>query len=152
MKDPAIIKSMLYDACLAFVQKRESSILSTIKSHQSALQTETKSSAGDKHETGRAMLQLEMEKAGKQLEDVYQMKQVLGKINMSLTEKKARLGSLILTTIGPYYLSISAGALKIEDKTYYAVSVDSPIGKCLLGSVPTDRLYFRNEFEVIDVV
>ena len=32
---------------------------------QQSLDSETKSSAGDKHETGRAMLQIDLEKAGK---------------------------------------------------------------------------------------
>ena len=36
---------------------------------QNGLQSESKSSAGDKHETGRAMLQLEAEKLGKQLQE-----------------------------------------------------------------------------------
>ncbi len=42
--------------------------------NKKALFSETKSSAGDKHETGRAMLQLEMEKTSQQLAVINQMK------------------------------------------------------------------------------
>ena len=52
----------------------------TMQSNQEALDSESKSSAGDKHETGRAMLQLEMEKAGQQLQEVEKMKLILEKI------------------------------------------------------------------------
>ena len=142
----------LFDACTAFVNKREGEILNTIKSHQAALASETKSSAGDKHETGRAMLQLEMEKAGKQLNGVYEMRQVLSKIDQNRMEQKARLGSLVVTDIGSYYLAISAGEIKIDETSYFAVSTDSPIGKLLLGTASGDQIYFRREIEIIDVV
>lgn len=152
MTNYSALKMALYEACVAFADKREAAILSTIKSHQLSLQAETKSSAGDKHETGRAMLQLEMEKSSKQLISVYQMKQILSKIDHSQKEKKTGLGSLVLTNSGKYYLAISAGELKIDNESYYAVSIDSPIGKLLLGSVPGECLFFRKQIEVIDVV
>ena len=71
------LKEELYKACKEHIEKREETITKTIRSHQNSLQSETKSSAGDKHETGRAMLQLEMEKAGQQLSEVDQMKTCL---------------------------------------------------------------------------
>ena len=152
MSNTQLLKMALFDACTAFVNKREDEILSTIKSHQAALASETKSSAGDKHETGRAMLQLEMEKAGKQLNGVYEMRQVLSKIDQNRMEQKARLGSLVVTDIGSYYLAISAGEIKIDETSYFAVSTDSPIGKLLLGTASGDQIYFRREIEIIDVV
>ena len=152
MSNTQLLKMTLFDACTAFVNKREGEILNTIKSHQAALASETKSSAGDKHETGRAMLQLEMEKAGKQLNGVYEMRQVLSKIDQNRMEQKARLGSLVVTDIGSYYLAISAGEIKIDETSYFAVSTDSPIGKLLLGTASGDQIYFRREIEIIDVV
>lgn len=57
------LKETLFKQCVLFVNKRLQTIEEVLSSNQKALQAETKSSAGDKHETGRAMLQLEMEKA-----------------------------------------------------------------------------------------
>ena len=57
------IKQELYKLCLEYVENRFQTIQNTIKEIQESLGSETKSSAGDKHETGRAMLQLEREKA-----------------------------------------------------------------------------------------
>ena len=64
------IKLELYNKCLAFTQDRLNTINKTIQELQESLTSETKSSAGDKHETGRAMLQLEREKAGQQLAEI----------------------------------------------------------------------------------
>ncbi|MBL4643926.1 MAG: 3-oxoacyl-ACP synthase, partial [Flavobacteriaceae bacterium] len=77
------LKQELYNQCEDFVHKRLQTIQDIITSNQKALQSETKSSAGDKHETGRAMLQLEMEKAGQQLSGITLMKETLAKINVS---------------------------------------------------------------------
>ncbi len=151
MNDATAHKLALFDACMRFVNEKESTILSSIKSHQHALQSETKSSVGDKHETGRAMLQLEMEKLSQQLHVVYQMKQVMAKIDHNQQEKMARLGSIVSTTKGHYYLAISAGELLVDTRRYFAVSTDSPIGKLLLGSLPGDQIYFRDTIEIIDV-
>ena len=51
------IKQQLYKKCQDFLNQRLETIQNTILDIQNALQSETKSSAGDKHETGRAMLQ-----------------------------------------------------------------------------------------------
>ena len=58
------IKEQLYEFCRAYIDGRTIRINESIKSIQESLSSETKSSAGDKHETGRAMLQLEREKLG----------------------------------------------------------------------------------------
>ena len=70
MKNSQEIKRQLYSQCVDFVEERLSNIQNQIRAIQESLTSETKSSAGDKHETGRAMLQLEREKAGQQLAEV----------------------------------------------------------------------------------
>ncbi|MEO9571452.1 MAG: 3-oxoacyl-ACP synthase [Polaribacter sp.] len=139
------IKKVLLKKCKEFVNTRFQTITDIIYSNQAALKTETKSSAGDKHETGRAMLQLEIEKAGQQLSGVNFMKQTLLKIDISKTSKVAHLGSLIETNIATYFLSISAGELKIKNKTYYAISIASPIGKLLLGKTTVNTFIFNGK-------
>lgn len=143
------LKEALYNNCKEFVEKRLQNVEEVISSNQKALQTETKSSAGDKHETGRAMLQLEMEKAGQQLAGIRQMKEILAKIDISKTSKNAHLGSIVYTDKANYFLSISAGHLTIESTNYFAVSVSSPIGKLLLGKQKGEAISFNgNVFKV----
>jgi transcription elongation GreA/GreB family factor len=137
------IKEALFRQCEAFANKRLQTVEAVISSNQKALQSETKSSAGDKHETGRAMLQLEMEKAGQQLAGIMQMKEILAKVDLVKTAKNVRLGSIIFTEKVNYFLSISAGQLVVADKIYFAVSVSSPIGKLLLGKQENDEITFN---------
>ena len=127
------LKEALFRQCEDFVNTRLQNIQTTISSHQKALSSETKSSAGDKHETGRAMLQLEMEKAGQQLKSVQQMKDILARIDPEKRSELAILGSLVETSLGTYFLSVSVGQIVLENQSYFAISTSSPIGKLLLG-------------------
>ncbi|MDB4204642.1 3-oxoacyl-ACP synthase [Polaribacter sp.] len=146
------IKEALFEQCEVFVNKRLYNIENVISSNQKALQSETKSSAGDKHETGRAMLQLEMEKAGQQLSGIAKMKIVLSKIDVLKSSKNACLGSIIFTDKARYFLSISAGQLVVADKSYFAISVASPIGKLLLGKQEKDAISFNGITIVINEI
>ena len=144
------LKEQLLKACAEYVQLRAKTVDEIISSNQKALSSETKSSAGDKHETGRAMLQLEMEKAGQQLASINQMKMVLAKINLE-SSTSAKLGSLIITDKANYFLAISAGEIKIEETLYYAISPSAPIGKLLLGKRVGESFNFNQEFTIITI-
>ena len=146
------LKKVLLQQCNDYVNKRLQTVEEIISSNQKALESETKSSAGDKHETGRAMLQLEMEKASQQFFVVQQMKEVVAKIDVSTTSTKAHLGSLVFTDKATYFLSISAGQLIVKDHTYFAISVSSPIGKLFLGKEKGDAVSFNgNLIKILEI-
>ncbi len=118
-------------------------------SHRKSLEAESKSSAGDKHETGRAMVQLEMEKASQQIEAIRSMRETLNRINLEKTSQKAVLGSVVSTNFGSYFLAIGAGQLIVGAETFFAVSLSSPIGNQMLGKAEGDRFIFNGrKFEV----
>ena len=137
-----MLKENLFKQCELFVNEKSAIIDGIMRSNQIALEQESKSSAGDKHETGRAMLHLEMEKAAQQFEAVKQMRDVLKRIQVNAVSERIKLGSLVTTDGGIYFLSISAGPLIAEGKSYYAVSVSSPIGACLLGMKQGSEITF----------
>jgi len=146
------IKEELLKKCKNFVEASMKTINDIISSNQKALQSETKSSAGDKHETGRAMLQLEMEKASFQLSSVNQMKETLDKINFDTKFETVHLGSLVYTNQHNYFLAISVGRLIIADNEFFAISASSPIGSILIGKKEGDSFIFNNyKIEILAV-
>ena len=144
MKDFKEIKTALLVACNQFVVEKETTILQVIASNKNDLFSETKSSAGDKHETGRAMIQLEMEKASQQLTVVQEMKEILQRLKIDRVSEKIKLGSLVKTTKGTYFLTISVGQVKVNEETYFVVSTNSPIGSQLLGKTIGESVPFTN--------
>jgi len=138
------VKLELYDFCLEFVDNRFQTIQNTIKEIQESLLSETKSSAGDKHETGRAMLQLEREKSGNQLAEIQKLKAILNKVNSEAKHQKIALGSLVYTTQSNYFIAISAGEIVLDSKRFYAISQATPIAKLLISKTVGDEVLFRN--------
>ena len=146
------IKEKLYQECVFYVEKREQTIQEIINSNKKALLSETKSSAGDKHETGRAMLQLEMEKASQQIAVVHQMKETLAKVDTANSHDLIRLGSVIITENMNYFIAISLGKTTINNKDYFIISSSSPIGKMFLGKKEGDKVVFNGNSIIIQSI
>ncbi len=139
------LKEELLHQCQTYVEQRLHRVNLTIIDIQESLTSETKSSAGDKHETGRAMIQLEREKAGQQLAEANKLQGVLSRINIASTSKTIHLGSLVYTSVGNYFISISVNPLTISNTIYYAIAANSPIGKLLLGKTVGDCVAFNDK-------
>jgi transcription elongation GreA/GreB family factor len=146
------LKQLLFDKCSDYVETRLSTIQSSIDEIQESLSSETKSSAGDKHETGRAMLQLEREKAGQQLAEIESVKNALAQINIEKTTETVILGSLVYTSQFNYFITISAGLLTVDSETFYAISPQTPIGQLLLGKRSGDSFVFREQVIVVEEI
>ncbi len=147
------LKEELYQFCSDFVDGRWLTIQNNINAIQESLTSETKSSAGDKHETGRAMLQLEREKSGQQLSEVEKLKEVISKIDINKSSKVIGLGSIAFTNQANYFIAISAGEIKIKNINFFAISPQTPIGQLLLGKTDVDEVIFRNlTIKILNVI
>ncbi len=137
------MKKELHQACLAELQTRIDRIRLAVEEIQAAANEETKSSAGDKFETGRAMMQQEKDKMAHQLAINVSWKNQLNLLNPAETKEVVAIGSLVITKEGKYYLSIPLGKLKLAGQTYFAISLASPIGKALLNKKAGDEIVFQ---------
>lgn len=108
-----------------------------------ALSSDHKSSAGDKHETGRAMIQLDREKLGEQIKKIEKQQQVLFTLKKTERSSSIGLGSIVMTSKANYYISVAVGSCIIASKTYYCISAQSPIGSLLLGKKVGDSIQFN---------
>lgn len=107
-----------------------------------ARNSDTKSSAGDKHEVGRAMVQQELDQLEGRLVGIRSMQQELARVPMDRVHEQVGFGSLVATDQGTYYISIGLGAVEVDGERCYAISLASPIGQALKG---------KTEGEVIDI-
>lgn len=145
-------KQRIYQQCLEAVNQRLLICEKGLANLQESLASETKSSAGDKHETGRAMIQLEREQLGGQLAKIEADKEILLKINPELKTEIVRLGSLVKTSEYTYFIAISSGKITIDGTNFYSISLDSPIGQLLAGKRVGEKFQFRgNEMEILEV-
>lgn len=146
------MKKELLEFCWKQVDERTARLKKQSHELQESLGSETKSSAGDKHETGRAMVQLEQEKLGQQLQELDATRSILNKIIIEKPSDKIRLGSLVKTSMADYFIAISGGAFKKNDSVVYCISVNAPIARLLLGKEKGERFVFNGkEQSVLEV-
>jgi len=146
------IKTKLLNACQNHLSSRRQAVEAILANVAISLQEETKSSAGDKHETGRAMLQLERENAGKQLAQIEKLEAILQRFSPAISSGPVHLGSVVMTSQNNYFIAIPAGAITIGDELFYAIGATSPIGEILLSKKVGDAVNFReSEFEITSI-
>jgi transcription elongation GreA/GreB family factor len=146
------LKKKLFTHCIGYIQQRISNAQEAIETAQAAANEETKSSAGDKYETGRSMMQLEMEKNSIQLEQSVKLKNILDQIKIDRKFDSAHLGSLVITDQSNFFIAISVGQIVLDGRTFLIISQDSPIGAKLKGLKAGDSFIFNNKRYKIDQV
>ncbi len=133
------IKVQIYDQIKTILEAKASAAKLAIASAKESRDNDTKGSAGDKYETGRAMMQMEMDKSEMQLSKALSQISELSKIDLNRQYQKVEFGSLVLSSQGNYFISIGIGKIEVENTIYYAISLASPIGALLnkksIGSV-----------------
>lgn len=137
------IKSALLEKCHLHIANRRAKVENVISDIMESLEDETKSSAGDKHETGRAMLQIDREQAGEQLKEIGKIEEALSKVDIKVKSDYVRLGSVVHTSTNRFFIAVSAGELKVDGRSFYAMALSSPMGQLLLGKKKGDVVRFR---------
>jgi transcription elongation GreA/GreB family factor len=134
------------------VEKRIEAANQEIQSIYDSKANETKSSAGDKYETGMAMLQIEEQKLAVQLAKAKEFKQVLSRIDYSNSSDSVQLGSLVVTNQGLFYFSIAIGKMQVDKTEIFVLSMGSPLGQALKGQKLGYKANFNgNTIEIVNV-
>jgi transcription elongation GreA/GreB family factor len=142
----SLSKSIFYTACLAAVQLRLDAARVGMAAAQESSNSETKSSAGDKYETGREMANQERDRQAAQLHEAQKLLADLQKINPELPSDTVRPGALVATSLGLFYLSIGAGRLTTADgQEFVAVSPAAPILAALSGRRAGEEVLFNGK-------
>ncbi len=127
-----MIKKELFNQCLHYVEECINTAQHAINDARESANDDTKSSAGDKFETGREMMQQEIDRNRKQLEEAKKMKLVLEQIESYQASEIVHVGSLVITNFGKFYIAISRGQIEVDGVNYFAISGVSPIGLKLM--------------------
>ena len=147
------IKRTIHDRCADYVDQRVAMAQEAITSLKESATNETKSSAGDKHETGRAMIHLELEKSSRQLSEALQLKQVMDRLDVMKSSDRVMLGSLVVTDRGSFYFSIGVGKISLENQDFFAVSITSPVAQKFRGSQKGDEITFNGSvYKILDLL
>jgi transcription elongation GreA/GreB family factor len=136
-------KHHIINNCLAHLSQKVNDLITIIREVNEAGNLESKSSAGDKHETAKAMAQLEQEKLGNQLKEAEMQLAEFKKHDLTKSSHKVEQGSLVETDKGYFFIAASIGKLMVDEKTVFVISNRSPLALHLTGLKTDDTANFN---------
>lgn len=126
-------KQQVCEQCRLLLEEKISELRSILRELEEGGANDSKSSAGDKHETARAMMQLEQEKIGKQLKEVMAQRSELEKIIPLPVSSKIKAGSLVKTNRGYLFFSVPLGKVAVNQTSVMLLSPRSPLALTFSG-------------------
>ncbi len=144
------LKEKIYNRFLQLVNDKVTSLQQVLADLKESGANETKSTAGDKHETALAMLQIEQANKRTQLQEIVAQKNALEKIDPTIVAPVIVNGSLIKTNKGYLFMSVALGKITVEDIVVVSLSPQSPLGMKLLGLKEGDKVEMNNNNYVIE--
>jgi len=127
------LKLNVFDLCDLQLNTRIERLKAELAALKESAESDTKSSMGDKYETGREMINLEKGKISAQLSQAGQMADALKSIDIDKQMTEVQFGALVKTNVAIYFVSIGLGNIDTEGLNVFAVSAASPIGQAMLG-------------------
>jgi transcription elongation GreA/GreB family factor len=138
------VKEKIVKALLAEFSAKADDLQNEIQSLEASRNNESKSTAGDKHEVGRAMAQTELDTMEKRLATLKEQANTIKNLPLDLQNKVGR-GSLVETSNGLYFLAVGFGKVEVGGKSYFVISPAAPIGQAMLGKKAGDQFEFRGQ-------
>jgi len=143
------VKAKLLAACKAYAEERIATAREAMESAQHSANAEDKSSAGDKYETGRAMMQIERDQAAMLLKESLKLLSILERIKPNATSNIVITASIVMSEDVNFFIGISAGTLIVDEINFITVAPASPIAQQLLGKTVGDSFYFKDSPQTI---
>ena len=145
-------KQTVYQHYLQMIEVRIASIQKVLADLKDSAGNETKSTAGDKHEVGLAMLQIEQANTGNQLQDALTKKNALEKIKPEIKTSIVVNGSLLKTNRGYLFLSTALGKAEIDGEKVIALSPQSPLGQKLMGLKNGEKVEMNGTQYIVELI
>ena len=137
-------RNAVVDALELALRKAEESARLALDELSSSLSKETKSTVGDKHETGRAMVQREMEQAGERLARCEAMQSAFVRLDMRRKRSAVGPGTILVSGDARLLIGIGFGPFEVPELgRFQAISADAPIAQALAGSRVEEWHEFR---------
>lgn len=143
----------LIEACHDYLLSRTEILHKAMKALKEDLENESKSSAGDKYETGREMINIEWNKLCVQLNEYNKLARILQRIEEHRPSGKAVLGSIVKTETANYFIAIPAGEIALNHQKFYAVGIQAPVVQKMLGKQTGDKFEMNGrEFRITNII
>lgn len=146
------MKSEIITQIKESIDQRMQTSREAMQAAQNSANEESKSSAGDKYETARAMGQLDRDMHARQYEQARQERVIVERLDDHIFTEKIGLGSLVKTTEIWFFIAVSTGLISVKGQQIIVVSPQSPVGQLLIGKKSGDFFTFKGKQTKIDEI
>lgn len=136
------LKGRLHDHLLSVLEERIRAAAELVRSATEARNEDTKSSAGDKYETGRAMMQQQIDMHQAELQKAEMLFNNMKALDPHTTYEIVSAGSLVFTNLGIYFFSVGIGKIDFEGREIFVISPAAPLAQMLSGKRINDPIHF----------
>lgn len=147
------MRDVILKHLLDHVDKDLSEAKARMASLKESLGAESKSSAGDKHETGRAMIHLEQERVQDTVGRLEHMRGILvQRAAQSKAIQRVSPGALVETT-GPWVLvGVPLGKVQLPNALVLCVGAEAPLAQQWRGAQPGDQVALGSQKLTIQAI
>ncbi|WP_301928710.1 hypothetical protein [Ferruginibacter sp.] len=149
MTDKLNFKKRMLLHCMQSIQQRIDAALMAMDNAQAAANSEEKSSAGDKYETGRAMSHLEKDMHARQLVANQHELAALKSVDCSRLHVTVTAGSVVVCDDVKFFIAAGLGKIVFEGETILVLSPNAPVAKLLLRQVAGGSCSFNSKTMLI---
>ena len=139
------IKETLFKHCLDYVNAHIETNRNAFEQAQESALSETKTVASEEPETGKERSQREMETIGQRLEEITGQREILQSLEYRKKFTCVEPGALVATTVGAFFIAMSADEVEIDGVEYCPISLTSPIGMALRNKKAGESVLFREK-------
>lgn len=147
-----INKKELFEQCKNILLQRIADGEKAMLDAQEAANSEEKSSAGDKYETGRAMSQLARDMSAKQVFENKNELSFLLKLEHVITTKTIVQGSIVYANEKIFYIAVGIGVINLNQNTITVLSPKAPLAQLMLGKKAKDKFELNKKEFLIDKI
>jgi hypothetical protein len=136
-------KNRLKRWALDLIGQRIAAAREAIDQAQQSANSEEKSSAGDKYETGRAMGHLQKDMHSRQLAESIKELATLHAVHTNVLHPVATAGAFIRTENTAFFIAAGLGKQQPEGQTIYFLSPQAPLARALQNKKAGDFFPFN---------
>lgn len=145
-------KQILLDAARNLLLSKQRDFQAMVADLQEGLANETKSSAGDKYETSRAMSQQELDKINMQLQEISRQLALIPHLETVSGSAVIQNGTIVETNKGFFFIGLPLGSLPTSEGTVFCIGATAPLAQQLIGKNKGAQVTLNgNRFDVLKI-
>ena len=126
-------KALILSEARTVLLAKQADLFAILEDLNEGLSNDTKSSAGDKYETSRAMSQQEIDKLMVQIQEIKRQLALIPSLEALAASVSIQNGSFVSTSMGDFFIGLPIGQLHLAGTTVFCISATSPLAQQLLG-------------------